>query len=54
MSRNTVQKKWEPRRIEHLLTRVRVKQLETALRGRLEDSFRYAARAWRIRRIAGA
>ena len=36
-------------RANHLLARIRTKQLETALHGRVIDSARYARRAERIR-----
>lgn len=37
-------------RLERILARVRGKQLETALRGRIEQSYRYAQRASRLRK----
>lgn len=45
----TPKSKWGHARIERLLARVRGKQLETALRGRVDQSFRYAQRAMRVR-----
>jgi hypothetical protein len=37
-------------RVERLLARLRGKQLETALRGRVEESAQYAQRAQRLQR----
>lgn len=40
----------ETSRAQRVLARVRNKQLDLALRGRIEDSARYACRAWKVRR----
>ena len=43
----------DPQRAEQLLARVRHRQLDSALRGRIQDSERHAQRAQRVQRAVG-